>query len=254
MDLKALKAQLDAAAAKLAEKPGDAALVAAHAEAKTAYDAALAAAQDEDDAEEDGNKDDKDSGKLDVSKLDPKVQKLIKDLRKENAGSRKEKQATADQLSKLKKSLVEAGIIEGEDEAPEEKIQKLTAETQVATFENAVLQSAVEHGVGKADLKYFKFLVQERVSELKDGEELDDDAMAELAKSAKRSAPGNGGSTSVGGKGGEGGSAPAPGGSGDVTLDVFVKMNMGEKSALFLKQPDLYNKLIAEAKSKKVLV
>jgi hypothetical protein len=254
MTLKELKQKLDAAAAELAKKPEDAALVAAQQEAKTAYDAALAAAQSEDDAEDDGKDGKGDKGELDVSKLDPKVQKLIKDLRKENGDARKRNKTLDESHSKLKKSLIEAGIIENDEEDPQEKLKNVTAMNDGLAFNSAVLEAAVEHGVGKADLKYFRFLVQEKVAELKDGEEIDADAMAELAKASRRTASSNG-STSVDGKGGgEGGTAPKPGASGDVTLEQFCKMNMGEKSALYLKNAALYNGLMAEAKSKKMLL
>jgi hypothetical protein len=156
--------------------------------------------------------------------------------------------------NKLKKALVEAGIIENDEEAPEEKLKTVSAQNELASFNNAVLESALEFGVSKADLKYFRFLVQEKVAELKDGEELDDAAMGEIAKQAKRTQANGGGSTSVGSGGGEGGSAPKPGASDGVTLEQFCKMNMGEKSALYLKNAALYNQLIAEAKSKKMLV
>lgn len=250
MGLKELKALLDAAAAELAKKPDDEALKAAHTEAKSKYDAALVAAQAKGDA--DGEGDDGDPTKLDVSTLDPKAQKLIKDLRKENADARKRNKNLDENQGKLRAALVEAGIIEGDDGDPETAVKSLKAQNEQAVFHNAILESAVEYGVGKADLKYFRFLVQEKVAELKDGEELGDDDLAELAKQAKR--PAASASTSV--TGGEGGEPPPkkPGASGDVSLEQFAKMNTGEKSALYLKNADLYNQLHAEAKSKKMLL
>lgn len=199
----------------------------------------------------DEQKADGDSGELDVSKLDPKVQKLIKDLRNENAGSRKSNKALTESHGKLKKALVEAGIIEDDEEAPEEKLKAITAQHEVSVVNNAILETAIEHGVGKDDLKYFRFLVQEKFETLGEDEELDSDQLAELAAEArKRSGTQATGSTSVTEKG----KAPAPGATGAVSLDQFVKMNMGEKSELYTKNPATYNQLMAEAKSKKRLL
>lgn len=189
-------------------------------------------------------------GELDVSKLDPKVQKLIKDLRGENANSRKRNKELSESHGKLKKSLVDAGFIEDDEEAPEEKLKKVSAQNEVATFQNAILETAIEHGVGKQDLKFFRFLVQEKLSELGDDEELGAEELSELAQQARsRSGTQASGTTSV-----NSGTPPQPGASGAVTLDKFVKMNMGEKTELYLKNKDLYSQLMAEAKSKRMLV
>jgi hypothetical protein len=252
MTLKELKAKLDASAAKLAESPDDEALKAAHEEAKSAYEAAQAAAQNEDSDDED----DGDEGKLDVSKLDPKAQKLISDLRKENAERRKALKSTSDQHSKLKKALIDAGVIENDEEAPEEKLKTVTAQNELNVFNSAILEAAVEHNVGKESLKYFKFLVNERVAELGDDEELSAEDLAELAGQARKTSAPKKKSTSVEGANGdeEGDGTPPPGGDGAVTLDQFMRMNMGEKSAFFLKNRKLYDQYMAEAKAKKLFV
>ena len=70
-----------------------------------------------------------------------------------------------------------------------------------------------------------------------------------LAKQAKR-ASNQKKSTSVE----DGGTGGKPGASDSVTLDQFVKMNMGEKAALYAKTPDVYSAFIQEAKQKNILV
>lgn len=188
--------------------------------------------------------------KLDVSKLPPEVQKLIKDLRTENAGHRQKNKSLADSHGKLKTALVEAGLIEDDEEQPEEKLKSLTAFSESAVVENAILRLAVEHGIGKDDLEFFQFLVSKGVSELDEDGELSEEDVAELAKKARRSASGGSGSSSTSVTQG----APSPGATGTVTLDKFVKMNMGEKADLYAKNKDLYSQLMAEAKAKRVLV
>lgn len=253
MTLKQLKAALDAAAAKLAEKPDDAALKAAHEAAKTAYEAAQAAAENDEDADENGDEDE--DGELDVSKLDPKAQKLIKNLRTENADRRKQLKTANEGHGKLKKALIEAGLIENDEEAPEEKLKSVTAKNEMAVFNNAILEAAVEHGVRKENLKYFRFLVQERVAELEEGEELDPKELVTLAGQAKKVMGGAKKSTSVeGNDDDESTETPPPGGEGATTLDQFLRMNMSEKSALFVKNRKLYDQFMSEAKQKKLLV
>lgn len=201
---------------------------------------------DADDEDEDG--DDEGDGKLDVSKLPAAAQKLIKDLRKESADNRKKAKAAIEGNAKLKKSLVEAGFIEDDSEEPAEKVKKLSSQVGESQFNSAILESAIEHGVAKEDLKFFRFLVNEAVGELDEGSELGEEKIAELAKAAKRSDK-KPNKTSVDGKGGG-----KPGASDELTLDQFVSMNMGEKAALYTKSPDLYNAFMKQAKEKNLLV
>jgi hypothetical protein len=191
---------------------------------------------------------------LDVSKLDPKIQKLIKDLRSENANSRQKNKSLAESHGKLKSALVEAGIIENDEEAPEEKLKKVSAQNEVATFQNAILETAIEHGVGKEDLKFYRFLVQERIAELGDDEELSAEELAVLASQAKSRRGGQTSNSTSVGQGSNGGTPPAPGGQGTITVEKFAKMNIGEKTEIYLKNKDLYSQLMAEAKAKKMLV
>lgn len=185
---------------------------------------------------------------VDIAKLDPKVQKIISDLRKENGDWRTKNKSLSENHTKLKKSLIEAGIIENDEEAPEEKLKSIQTQHEQSVFQNIILESAIEHGVAKDDLKYFSFLVNEKVNELEDDAELTAEDIALIAKQAKRTVatPAN---TSVDGKPPANAGAPS-----DVTLDRFVKMNMGEKTELYLKNKDAYTRLMAEAKEKRMLM
>jgi hypothetical protein len=204
------------------------------------------------------SEDDGDSGQVDLEKLDPKVQKLIKDLRTESASHRTKNKNLDSQLSKLKKGLVEAGVIEDDSEEPEEKIKSLSSKTAALEVNIAILSAAVEYGIQKDALEYFEFLVNKKLESLGEGEELTDELLDEIAQSAKKTVKGNAKSTSVGdGKGadGEEKDPPEPGAKdGEVTLEKFVRMNITEKSQLYVKNPELYNRLFSEAKQKKLLV
>lgn len=215
----------------------------------------------DDEGKEKGKKAAKKKGDdLDLESLDPKVKKLIKNLRTENAKHRTVNKQLSDSHGKLKKSLIEAGVIESDEEPAEEKVKKLTEVTDQATFNNAILSAAIENNVGKGELKYFKFLVNERMEMLEEGEELTDDDLSELAQEAKtKMGGGNSGkrkSTSVGGgKNGSGKeNAPDPDEDGGVTLEQFTQMSMAEKVKLYSSNRALYDRYVKEAKEKRLLV
>jgi hypothetical protein len=175
---------------------------------------------------------------------------MIKDLRKENAEARKKNGSLSDAHGKLKTALVEAGLIEDDEADPEEKLKGVTAQNEQIVVNSAILEAALENGVSKADLKYFRFLVHEKLAELEDDQELDSDMMAELAKQARRTQAGSGGASSTSVTQG----APSPGGSSEVTVEQFTRMNIGEKSDLFARNRAQYDKLMAEARDKRILV
>jgi len=201
----------------------------------------------------DAKEGDQTDDQLDVEKLPDSAKKLIKSLRDENAKHRTKNKELGAGQEKLKKALVEAGIIEDNEEAPEEKIQGLSTQLQGAQMRTALLEAAIEHSVPKESLKYFQFLVAEKLEALEDDGELSQDDIAAIAQEAKGKSStggGSGGSSSVGGKGGK---APPPEGDGRITLEQFNRMTILEKSELFTKKPDVYNQLFAQAKAAKAV-
>ncbi len=210
-----------------------------------------------------GSKDDdqggeEDEGKVDLSKQPKAVQKLIQKLRTENAGLRTKNKDSSTKQAAIKKLLVEAGLAEDDSVEPEEQVKTLTAQTTALGVRNAILEACVEHGVGKDHKKFFEFLVTQELEALGEDDELTDERIAELAEEAKgMKAAGSGArSTSVTkkkdekGKGNEGNPPPEGGGDTEVTLDKFVRMNVLEKSDLYRKKPELYDRLKKEAQSK----
>lgn len=179
-----------------------------------------------------------------------------KELRKENAKHRTANKELKTEVTALNNrfSQLEGGLkkLFGDDDdelTPEQKLEEVSSQNAELQFQAALNEAALEHGVGKADLKYFRFLVSEEVNGLKEGEELSEEALADLAKQAKaKSAPNK---TSVSNKDGTTDKDPEGGDDGDVTLAEFNKMGIGEKSLLYQKNKDLYVKLSAEAKAAK---
>lgn len=241
MTLEALLQALEAAKLALVAAPEDEALKTAVTEAQVAYDAKKAETESDPD-------------KIDDSKLDEATKNYIAKLRKENGNHRTKSKDLASKLTESearRKAILKAAGIEDESEKPEEKVKALTAETQNQAFRNAVLESAIEHGIPKDGLKYYQFLIAEATGELKEGEELDDDKLAEIVAEAKKGRTAKSANSTVdGGKG----ATTKPGASGEITLEKFCSMSITEKSKLYMEKPDLYSTLVAQAKAKKKLV
>lgn len=252
MTLDELKAAMDEAAAKAAADPTNAELKAAAEAAVKAYDDAKAI---EDAKGGGGSPDD-----FDETKADEKTKAYIAKLRKENAGHRTKAKDLASQLkseAEKRKAILKAAGITTEEEKPEELLKVSEAEKQQLAFRNAIMELALDHGIPKASVEYFEFLVTKATSALADGEELDDAELAKIVAQAKKFGSSGSANSTVGAGGtgaGGGGSAPNPAGDKTITLEKFCSMSITEKSKLYTTNPDLYSALVAEAKAKKKLV
>ncbi len=249
MDLESLKAAMEAALVASQAASADKDLQKAYAEAKKAYDDAVAKAELEIEEDPEDPAD---------PKLDDKTKAHIAKLRKEAAGHRTKAKDLASKLKvseDQKKAILKAAGIEEDPQDPTETIKQLSVESQQLAFRSAILESAVQHGIGKDGLEFFEFLVAKAVGELEEGEELSDEAMTAIVTKVGQGAGKGSANTSVGtgGKGGKG--APDPKQTpGEVTLAKFIRMTITEKSALYEKNRDLYVSLLAEAKAQKKLV
>jgi hypothetical protein len=237
--LEELKAAWDAALDALKAKPEDEALKTAAADAEAAYNAKKAEPP---------------PGEEDDSAWDDKTKAYIKKLRDESASHRtknKELTSVVKTEKERTKAILKAAGIEDDSEKPEEKIKSLSAESQTLAFRNAILESAVHNGIPADQLEFYEFLVAKEASKLAEGEELSEATMTEIVAKIKKtgSTPA---SSSVGT--GKGGGTPPPGNSGAVSLDAFCAMSITQKSDLYVKNPNLYTQLLAEAKAKKRLV
>lgn len=215
---------------------------------------------DEDDAEEQDSKaakktkkgDDEEQLASDPGGWSDEQKAYIESLRKESGKYRtKAKELSSkvstveNRLSKFEKGLKGLfGGEEGEEIDPDEKISQLSQSLQAKELENSITELAYDHGVPKEDREYFDFLMHKRLSSLGEDEELGEDDIAEIAKQAK--AKRGGSSSSVGT-----GTKPDAEGSGKSAVDLkaFKAMSITERSALYGKNPKLYESLMAEAKT-----
>jgi len=192
---------------------------------------------------------------LDISSLPPETQKYIKDLRKENAKYRTKagnlQKANEEIIGRVKKI---AGGKDGEEMTPDERLAALESSSQNANFDNAVLSAALEHGVEKGQLKYFRYLIGERVADLGEGEELGEDDLAEIAEEATKTVGGKRAKTSVTDEDDDEGGGKKPKGKGKITTEQFAKMTVSEMSALQKSNPELYISLFNEARKSRRFV
>ncbi len=118
--------------------------------------------------------------------------------------------------------------------------QERQANEQLA-LRTALTDAAIEHGVGKADYEYFEFLVSKRLQALGEDEELSEKEVADIAKMAKSKNAAK--STSVDGSG------PDPDeDDGELSLEEFMGLGIGGRSALYQKDKPMYEKLVAAEK------
>lgn len=139
----------------------------------------------------------------------------------------------------------------GEDEEvdPEKMIQQLQAEKEALAIEVSISQVARAHAIPAEQDKYFRFLLAEKMEGLEEGEEITDEDVAliaaEVMKVSSKAAKNSTGVNSAGKHSGES--------SGETTVEAFAKMNVGEKSALYAKNPAEYNRLFSLAKEKRLI-
>ena len=209
-----------------------------------------------------GNDSDSDKGNNDQAGLDsfsPEAQKMIKDLRKENAKHRTKGKETTDRFDKLEKGLKLALGMEGDDQAsPEDKINSLNDQNYGLEFRNTILEIAVDKGLNNEQSEYLSFLFEKEIGSDKYTEEegmTDEDLDALIAK-VKGTVGGNSGNAGSGSSsvdGNDKNKSPDPKQKGDYTVEQFSKMNLIEKIKLRKENEPMYNKLFAEAKLKRML-
>jgi hypothetical protein len=193
---------------------------------------------------------------LDESKLDEATKNYIRKLRNESAKYRTRANQSKQELDDTKKRLSKLAGGEDDEAPPEQVIEALSTRSAVAEFDNAILTLAVENNITKEGLSYFRFLVNEQAGQLEEGEELDEEVLATIAKQVRKvhgQASGQNNSSAGTGANG-GGQPPKPGADGGVTLDKFCQMGVLQKSKLYQDNPELYTRLVDEARANKRLV
>jgi hypothetical protein len=197
----------------------------------------------------DGAGDDQDLD-FDEAQIPENMKGYVQKLRKEAGKYRTKAKNLEGELAgknehetKLKKALaILGGKEEGEEVDPEVAIPQLQTRLQGMEVEHAILQSAYQSGVPHDSLSYYRFLLSERLEALGDGEELGDDDMAEIVAEVQKVKAAKSAEAAPGGTGAKG-AAPQPAGNGGTTVEQFAQMSVSEKSALYAKDPNLYNSL-----------
>jgi hypothetical protein len=180
-----------------------------------------------------------------VDELPEWARNEIKSLRNEAAGHRTSNKELKTKLDTFEQALKKAGLV-NEDLPPEKQLETVTAQAETLAIQNALLEIAVENGVPKDQFRYFSFLMNEKLGELGDDEELTEEALTEVLEMVNTAGAGKGSATSsFTGNGKDKG-----GGSDEVTLEAFSKMTIMAKSKLYQTDKATYDRLMSEAKSK----
>lgn len=190
-----------------------------------------------------------DSGDPDFASLDPKTQNYIKKLRKENAETRKEFNVTKGKLdSVMEKVKSVTGENPDENLTPEQRIEHLSGHVEHVAMENVILHQAIHHGIPAADLEYFQFKVAKAVDALEEGEELDEEQIAQIVAEVKgKSAPKSGATSPSGGSAG----TPPPKSTADdgITVEKFAA-SLSVQNAMYVSDQARYIRLRDEAQAK----
>ena len=221
-----------------------------------------AAGEDEDEEEEEEEtppktppkEDGEDDPKLDLESMTPEARAYIKKLRRENAKYRTKAANISQNYEQLQARVkkVAGGNDDGDDIPIEKRVEQLESTSQGALFDNAILTAAVENNIDKSGLKYFRYLVAEKVSELGEGEELGPEELAEIAEEARKTVSGGKrglAKTSVTNSDDDDDGGKKPGSKGKITIDQFIAMTVAQKSDLQKANPEQYIALFNEARN-----
>lgn len=180
----------------------------------------------------------------------------IKKLRAENAKNRTKNKGLEDQMKSLNgkfDALKKAFGGEEDDVDPETKVKDLAGKNEALSLEVSIMSLVNEHEIPKAQQKYFRFLLAEKLESLKDDEEISDDDVAVIAAEVKKHGAAGGGSKSTSVGDGKGGGKDADAGDGKMTVEQFAKLSTVEKSIIYQKNPTEYNRLFSLAVEKRLL-
>jgi hypothetical protein len=195
-----------------------------------------------------GGDDDDDDGDDDPDDdLTPEeYKKQIKKLRAENAKRRLKEKKNAEKMNKFEKALKVLGG-DDDDDDPDKKLDAITSDYESAVTRTAVLELALENGIsGSENLEYFEFLMGKALNSLDEGDEMTEEQLEEILEKCSAKGGGEKANTSTRDKG-KGKKKPEGDQNGEVTQEEFDKMGMMGKSALYQKNPELYEKLRANS-------
>ena len=202
--------------------------------------------------EKDDKKPENDDKKKDIKDFPEEAQKVIKELREENAKRRVEGKKLEDDFGGFKKKLASALGLDDEKDKPEEVAKRLLKEKNKIEAEHKLTTLAYGLGIKKDDIDYFSYLYNSAQKNLDEGQTLPQKAFDDIVEKVNRVSGKSNNSSSVGGSppsDGEGGSDDKEK-LGKTTLDEFLSMSFVQKSELCSKDAATYDKLSAEARKK----
>jgi hypothetical protein len=182
------------------------------------------------------------------------AQAEIKKLRKENASRRTSNKALEERMQSMEgmTAKMKAALgIEDDQTSPEERLAQLQQETQIKSLQKEVLGIAYNAQIPPDNLEYFEFLFSKKLDSLEEGQELTEEDIDDVVSKARSF---GGGSQNGSARTGTNGKPPKNENPAEITLETFAKMTIPQKSDLYDKNPDLYQKLFTEAKQKGLLV
>lgn len=183
-----------------------------------------------------------------ISALPDDAQKYIKELREENKTRRQDFDKLQEDFGKVKDGLRQALGIEEEAKTsdPTEIIQSLVDRTESLELENVLISLAHEHNIPQDKMNYFKYLMNQALASLPEGEELPQEAYGKIIQEVQSVSQGGAGVTSSVGAGTNQASGPNVGHEGP-TYDDFKRMNVVERQKLYDTNKNLYDQYKATA-------
>lgn len=193
-----------------------------------------------------GTGDDEGSGDDDGDLSQEDLKKLVAKLRKENATHRAKNKSLEDSFTSVKGELgkVKAALnIKDDEEDPKTALSKLQAQNESQQMDLAISNLAIENGISKDQLKFFKFLLAEKFEELEEGVEISDDDISEVVQQVKGASSGKKQNST-----GSDGKPPKPNTPAEVTAEQFASMTLAERTEVYDKNPTLYDQLMAKTR------
>lgn len=190
-----------------------------------------------------------------LGELDSKTQNYIKSLRKEAASYRTKLNQMETKFESFQSGL--SKLVGGgaqNDLTPEQQLADLSGQYESAVLENSILKVAVANEIPQSGMEFFEFKISKKLSELEEGEELDEEAISELAAEVRQQFGQTGGASTSPGKKANQGTTPKPSGGEEVSYEEFLQMKIGKRSELYGKNPELYKQHYSKAKMENKLV
>lgn len=179
------------------------------------------------------------SKRTDFNTLPADVQAYIRDLRNENKTHRTNLNNAKTENESFKNRM-KAFFGESEDDVPvEEQLETATSAYESMAIESQITNIAYMNGVPPEKLEYFQFKMSKALNELEEGEELTEEDLEAVINECRAGTQNTMANSSID----SGNRAPSGNANDGISQEEFNRMSVVEKSVLYQKNPDLYNRL-----------